>query len=75
MIDPARGVPPYQQLYAILRAQIVSGEITGRLPSENHLAQEYGLAVGTVRKAIRMLRDEGLITTAPGWGSYTVTPD
>ena len=27
--------------------------------------------MGTVRKAVKLLRDEGLIETVPGWGSYT----
>jgi GntR family transcriptional regulator len=70
MIDPDMPDPPYRQLAAILREQIERGELTGRLPGEKHLMQEYGLALGTVRKAVRVLRDEGLITTTPGWGSH-----
>ena len=62
--------PPWRQLYAILRAQIESGELTGRVPGEKHLMQEYGLALATVRKATKLLRDEGWIVTVAGWGSY-----
>lgn len=69
-IDTGLPEPPYQQLAAILRAQIASGELVGRLPSEKTLMQEYGLAMGTVRKALAVLRDEGLIQTSRGWGSY-----
>lgn len=64
-------MPPYRQLAAILRGQIERRELVGRLPGEKHLMQEYGLALGTVRKAVKLLRDEGLIETVPGWGSYT----
>jgi DNA-binding GntR family transcriptional regulator len=32
--------------------------------------QEYGLALATVRKATKLLRDEGWIVTVAGWGSY-----
>jgi DNA-binding GntR family transcriptional regulator len=46
------------------------GSGPGRLPGEKTLAQEYGVALGTVRKALALLRDEGLIRTDKGWGSY-----
>ena len=53
-----------------MRARIERGDWTGRLPSEKTLAQEYGVALGTVRKAMLELREEGLIRTDKGWGSY-----
>jgi DNA-binding GntR family transcriptional regulator len=71
MIDPDLPVAPYLQLAAILRGQIASGEITGRLPGEKRLVQEYGLAQGTVRRALDVLRGEGLIVTVQGLGSFT----
>lgn len=71
-IDRAAGPPPWRQLRDILRARITSGELSGRLPSERHLGQEYGVAVETVRKAIRALREEGLVYTEHGWGTFTV---
>ncbi|HEX4661909.1 MAG TPA: GntR family transcriptional regulator [Streptosporangiaceae bacterium] len=74
MIDDDAGQPPWMQLAGILRDRIASGEISGRLPSERTLSQEYGLAIGTVRKAISKLRDEGLIVTVRGWGSFTAPP-
>lgn len=70
MIDQDLPTPPYRQLAAILRGQIESGEITGRVPSERTLMQTYDLALGTVRKALKVLRDEGLIISTPGWGNY-----
>ena len=70
-IDHDSAVPPYRQLAAILRGQIESGKLAGRMPGEKTLMQEYGLALGTVLKAVKLLRDEGLIETVPGWGSYT----
>lgn len=68
-IDHDAGVPPYRQLAAILRGRIARGEITGMLPSERYLAQEYVLAMSTVRRVLALLREEGLVVTAPGWGS------
>lgn len=72
MIDKGRHGPPWRQLADILREQITRGELTGNLPSEKTLLQEYGLAVNTVRKALAQLRAEGLIRTDRGWGSYVV---
>jgi DNA-binding GntR family transcriptional regulator len=69
-IDYDSADPPYRQLAAILRGRIESGEITSRLPGEKALQQEYGLALATVRKAVKVLRDEGLVRTVPGWGTY-----
>lgn len=70
MIDDDMPVAPYQQLAAILRQRITSGEIKGRLPSERALMQEHGLAQGTVRRALGVLVDEGLITKVQGLGSF-----
>ena len=70
MIDIERGPPLWRQITADLRRRIQAGEWTGRLPGEKTLAQEYGVAIGTVRKALAQLRAEGLIETDRGWGSY-----
>lgn len=61
----------YVQLAAILRKQIGGGEFQpGQpLPSEQHLMDTFGVSRGTVRKALGMLRDEGLIETVRQRGS------
>jgi GntR family transcriptional regulator len=71
-IDPHAPEPSYQQLAALLRAQIESGELGPRdpLPSITRMVQETGLAVGTVRKAVGVLVDEGLAYTVPGRGTF-----
>lgn len=69
-IDYDSADPPYRQLAAELRRRIEAGEITARLPGEKALQEEFGLALGTVRKAIKVLREDGLVRTVPGWGSY-----
>jgi GntR family transcriptional regulator len=75
MIDADRPGPPWRQLADDLRARITAGEWTGRLPGEKSLAQEYGVALGTLRKAMALLRSEGLIRTDRGWGSYVTGQD
>ena len=70
-------MPVYLQLAAILRARIMSGELAaGRaLPSETTLMQEQGIARETARKAVKVLRDEGLVEIVQGRGSYVVPED
>lgn len=62
----------YLQLAALLREQIRSGELPprSRVPSLTSLAAEHGLADMTVRRALRLLIDEGLIETRPGRGTF-----
>jgi GntR family transcriptional regulator len=49
------------------------GEITAKLPSERSFAEEYGVAYTTVRHAMAVLRERGIIVTAHGRGTF-VTP-
>jgi GntR family transcriptional regulator len=65
-------IPLYTQLADILRERIRSGELPPRslLPSESYLQQEQGVSRGTVRMAISILRDEGLVVTISGRGTF-----
>jgi GntR family transcriptional regulator len=66
----------YLQIAAILRARIASGELqVGRpIPSEMTMAQEYGVSRLTVRKAVHLLRAEGLVRHAVGRGTFVPPP-
>lgn len=57
---------------ARIRERIESGEFASRdwLPSETDLAQTYGVGRDTVRAALALLREERLITTIKGRGSF-----
>lgn len=67
--DPTR--PKWEQIADVLRERIASGELPPRtLISEVQMEAEFGVARGTVRKATAALRDEGLIVTTPGMGSF-----
>lgn len=71
-IDPLSSVPVYVQLASILSKQIESGILQPDrpIPSESTLRQEYGVARGTARKAVELLRDHGLVVTVRGRGTY-----
>jgi GntR family transcriptional regulator len=73
-IDESSPEHSYLQLARLLREQIVSGEIDSLLPSITELTEETGLAVGTVRRAIKVLIDDGLVHTVPGRGTYVAQP-
>ena len=68
-MDPT---PYYQQVADALRARIRSGELRpgDRVPSENEIKRDHQVARETARKALSVLRDEGLIVTMPARGSY-----
>ncbi len=74
MIDKDLDVPVYVQLADILREQIRSGELAPRrpLPSIRTLQQRYDVSDGTVKKAVAVLRAEGLVRTVTGRGVYVV---
>jgi GntR family transcriptional regulator len=71
-IDPDAATPLWRQLADILRGKIDSGELpAGRImPSENTLSQEYGLARGTVVKALDSLESAGLVERIQGRGTF-----
>lgn len=71
-IDHEGDVPVYIQLADILRARIASGELAPRrpVPSKRTLMQDYGVAGGTIDKALGILRAEGLVRTVIGRGIY-----
>lgn len=75
-IDHEGPVTPYRQLAEILKARIARGDWTEGRPiaSETRLVQEYGLARSTVRRAIAVLVEEGVVWTVQGRGTYVGQP-
>jgi len=72
MPDRQGHIPPWIQVTDILRDKILSGELApgAMVPSIVTIHQDYGIAKTTARKVLAALRDEGLIITTPGWGSF-----
>ncbi len=71
-LDPNDERPPYLQVSGILRAEILTKKFEPgtQLPSGPELSRRFEVARGTVTKALDMLRDEGLIVTRKGSGSF-----
>lgn len=72
MITPDREGAAYRQLASVLRERISSGALSPgkRMPSEKDLHDEFGLARETVRRALAVLRSEGLIEVRQGHGTF-----
>ena len=69
-IDHDSPTPLYLQLAALLRAMIDDGTLTGRVPSVKTLSQEHGISHITTEKALAVLKEEGLIHSVIGKGTY-----
>lgn len=64
--------PPYQHAADELRREIKAGRYKPgeQLPSYRELQERFGVANMTARSALGVLRDEGLIYTIQGRGSF-----
>lgn len=75
--DPfVAGLPLYVQITQALTARIESGELSpgDRLPSERDLSEALGVNRMTLRRALRSLESQGLITRRPGRGTHVAAP-
>ena len=69
---PAQALPVYLQIAELLARQIKAGHWRQgeRLPTEAELAQRLDVAVGTLRKALARLEDQGMLARIQGSGTY-----
>ncbi|MEH0636103.1 winged helix-turn-helix domain-containing protein [Streptomyces bottropensis] len=75
-IDPSKIAYVYMQVADHIAARIASGDLRpgARLPGERDLGTEYGVAYLTARRAIRELRERGLVVTLPAKGTFVAYP-
>lgn len=71
-LDPSDARPVYRRIADALREAIESGDLApgDKLPSESELMSRYGVAGGTVRQAIGVLRGEGVVIAEHGRGVF-----
>src|SRR5215212_9098381 len=66
------GQSRYGALAAALRARVVAGEWPpgSAMPAEQTLASEHGVALGTMRRALELLAQQGLVERLHGRGTF-----
>ncbi|MFE9699075.1 GntR family transcriptional regulator [Streptomyces sp. NPDC006270] len=66
----------YVKLADRIEADIRSGKLPhgAALPGERAMTEIYGVSIGTVRRAVRALRERGLVATLAAKGTFVVAP-
>jgi GntR family transcriptional regulator len=69
--------PAYAQVAHSIKSRIASGEYPPgtRIPAETVICQNHGVALMTVRQAIRVLVEQGLLRRIHGIGTFVCGPD
>ena len=81
MPDTFRNTHSRLPLYQQLRDHILSNIAAGHwppgeaIPTESALTRHYGVAIGTVRRAVDTLVQEGLLERSQGRGTFVRRPD
>jgi GntR family transcriptional regulator len=63
----------YQEIAGELRARAASAPAGSLLPSEAELSAEFGASRVTIRRALELVREEGLIAARQGFGWFVAT--
>ena len=74
VINPDSPAHTYVQLADLIEAEIRAGKLRGKIRAERDLAEEYGVAYTTVRRAMAVLRERGLIKSIQGRGTFVIQP-
>lgn len=76
-IDLKNEKPLYLQLVEAIKQKISSNtwKIGMMIPSENELSREFDISVGTVKKSLGLLVQEGVLFRRQGKGTFVATPD
>ena len=68
----SRPLPKHIQIAESVIREIQAGILSdgARLPTEKNMARQYEVAVGTLRKALALLEEKGLLVRKQGSGNY-----
>lgn len=71
-VDPTSDVPVYEQLVECVARDVDSGHLVlgDRIPPVRALAEQLGVAAGTVAKAYRAMERSGVIETRGRHGTF-----
>ena len=75
-IDAKSEEPLYLQVVRALKDEIVRGvhPVGSQLPTEEELCERFAVSRYTVREALRLLREDHLVSSRKGAGTTVVTP-
>jgi GntR family transcriptional regulator len=63
----------YQEIADELRQRVSAAPAGSVLPSEAEMSQEFGASRVTIRRALELLREEGLVAARQGFGWFVAT--
>ena len=71
-LDPDDPHPAYLQVAEALRERLRDGRLTAgaKLPNHAQLIDQYGVSLGTIKRALGVLQSEGLIVSRRGEGAF-----
>ena len=71
-INPDKDIPKYKQVLSEIEEKILDGTLNkgDHLPSMTEIANDTGMSKETVKRALVVLRDRGLIASCPGKGYF-----
>lgn len=71
-LNPGSVTPLYEQVANWVAAEIEAGRLVpgAKFADSRDLAEEWGIAYQTVRRAMRELRERGLVESRVGKGTY-----
>jgi GntR family transcriptional regulator len=74
-LTPTLGQSRYGKLALALRDRILQGEWApgDMIPAESALAHSYGVALGTIRQALALLVEDGVLQRRHGKGTFVTT--
>jgi GntR family transcriptional repressor for pyruvate dehydrogenase complex len=72
MYEPIQSSRLYEQIVQQIEGRILGGDLEfgDKLPSEQELADQFGVSRTAVREAIKTLRAKGLVEVLPGKGTF-----
>jgi DNA-binding GntR family transcriptional regulator len=75
MFERESVVPLYVQAADYVAARIAAGDLAPgqRLPSERDLAIEWGIGYLTARRAVKELKERGLVVSRVGKGTFVAS--
>ncbi|GAA1235090.1 winged helix-turn-helix domain-containing protein [Streptomyces aureus] len=64
----------YEELADQITEEVRSGTLAkgAALPAERRMTEVYGVSIGTVRRAVALLRERGVVATLPAKGTFVL---